>query len=792
MKKIAESIIKLRWVIIVITIIITITFGVFIPHLKVNPDVMTYLPDDDEVANLFDAVGNKYGGNQAIALGIEFNDVFTYENLTTIKDITDNLHQIPGIASIISLTNIIDIKEEDSVLVVSPLIDEYDIPEEESELKALKDYTLAKEMYNGFIVSNDASMTMIALKLSQDITVPIDTTKPYSEFIEEMESRYPKPIFELKKHNDSLIIHLEKMTLADVIRNDLQKAYPDVVFYFGGMPFVMMDIGKIIMQDIFFLGPIAVLFILIALFFGFRNWRGLVLPIVTVIIAIIWTLGLMTYLGYEITMISNVTPIILLAVGSAYTIHVINRIINEEKSEIGTHKDKLIKALAYIIIPVFFAAITTMIGFLSFIYGSYLTMIRDFGIFTAIGVIFSLILSLTFAPAIISLFPPAKIKLKPNKSKKYHFITFLLNVFNKVSFTKTYYVIVFWVALIVIMLFGSSLVERKVDLLDYFQEDHESRVSENVLREKFGGTIPLYINIEGNVQSPEVLKAMDEIEEFLSTKETVAHSQSVAGLIKEMNDMMGEGKLIPDEEDKIFNLWFLIDGQEVLDQLVTYDLSSGLIQAILSTSDSKYLSALVDELDEFLKRYDDNEEFKVMQTGFPSIYKRLDESLISSQVQSLLIAIILVFIFVALLLKSPLNGLLATIPITATLAVLFGFLGYANIPLDVATVLVASVSIGIGIDYAIHMITHFNYEMKILSNPEQALINTFKISGKSIVLNVLSVTVGFLVLLFSELVPLQRFGAAVAITMISSGLATLTLLPSTIIIIEKIKHKLKK
>jgi hypothetical protein len=155
----------------------------------------------------------------------------------------------------------------------------------------------------------------------------------------------------------------------------------------------------------------------------------------------------------------------------------------------------------------------------------------------------------------------------------------------------------------------------------------------------------------------------------------------------------------------------------------------------------------------------------------------MDESLLSSQMQSLLYAIGLVVVVISILLKSIKKGLIATVPILVTLVILFGFMGFTGIPLDIATVLVGSISIGIGIDYSIHMIVHVNHELRNSLPMGEAIAHSVRISGRSITLNVLSVTAGFLVLMLSNLMPLQRFGLLVAVTMIASGLAALTLLP---------------
>ncbi|HOI02226.1 MAG TPA: MMPL family transporter, partial [Candidatus Cloacimonas acidaminovorans] len=184
-----------------------------------------------------------------------------------------------------------------------------------------------------------------------------------------------------------------------------------------------------------------------------------------------------------------------------------------------------------------------------------------------------------------------------------------------------------------------------------------------------------------------------------------------------------------------------------------------------------------------------NENCKIELTGMPSVYVRLNDSLIKSQFSSLLIALVLVVLIVGMIFRSISKGIYATIPIIATILVLFGFMGFTGIPLDIATVLVGSIALGIGIDYSIHFISGFNSHLKENGDAEKAIEKTLLSSGKAIIINVTSVAAGFLVLLFSQLVPLQNFGLLVAISMFGSGLGSLTLLP-VILILANRKRKI--
>ncbi len=776
MKKIAELVVNNRVGILVITTVLTVFFAIQIPKLKIDPDVINYLPKDDKVVRIFDSIGDSYQGNTIAVIGYKTENIFSEQSLTEIKAITDTLRYFRGVSSVNSLINVIDIREVDSVLQVLPLIDEYDIPKSQKALDSLKRYVLSKEIYRGLLVSEDASSTVITVRIQPDFSFKPDSTIAKDSVEAEYKKTYHEPIYELtfNKMTDTVKVSVNKTAVANAIRDKLAElSFKDKLFY-GGMPYMISDIGKIIGHDIVVLGILALLIILVVLYVSFKSWRGVLMPVMAVGIAIVWELGLMALLNIKITMITNAIPVVLLATGSAYTIHVINRIIEVMYSDQTNLREVMIKALAYITIPVFFAALTTMIGFVSFIFGSYLIMIAQFGVFTALGVLFSFLISVTFVPAFLSYFPFKNIQLRAEKRTKTPLSKFLSKVFNY-TFAHKKTILITWLLLLVLFAIGIGKIERRVDLMDYFKEDYPSKKTEKFLRETFGGTNYLYINFKADIQKLDNLQLMDTIQQFVKTIPSVTHTLSVVDILKEMNQVMGEGKRLPNTQEKVYNLWFLMEGQDIMSQMVANNNAEGLIQATINTSDSKVMSDMVEMLENHFINYA-NSGVTFYQSGFPSIYKRLDESLINSQLYSLLIAIILVYVIVSFLLRSFRNGLLALVPITATVITLFGTMGWLHIPLDVATVLVASVTMGIGIDYAIHLINHMTYELKLGNSYVESIQKAVTISGRAIIINVLSVTLGFVVMLFSDLVPLQRFGLLIAVTMITSGLSTLTLL----------------
>jgi hypothetical protein len=488
-----------------------------------------------------------------------------------------------------------------------------------------------------------------------------------------------------------------------------------------------------------------------------------------------------------LTIISNVIPVVLLAVGSAYAIHVINS-INENKLE--NRKHALIKALSFIIVPVILAAATTAIGFISFVFGAYLTMIKDFGIFTAIGTLIAVVLSIFLVPSLISAFSLNSKRIDKEKpARKTILSNVILHPLVTLLFKHPKYSLVAWAIFLLVSSVGIFQIKTSVNMSEYFKKDNPTRVSEDIMQQKFGGSQPVFIVFEGDMQSPEVLKLMISTEKFMKTDPNITVTQSVAGLIEQMNDAMGEGKRIPNEKAKVEQLWFLLDGQDIMPQLVSDELDKGIIQSKFASVESREMEVFTVKMNQFITE-NSTENCKISLTGMPSVYVKLNQSLIKSQYNSLIIAVLMVLLIIGLILRSGSKGVFATIPIISTIIILFGFMGFAGISLDIATVLVASIALGIGIDYSIHVITSFNNYLQESGDAEQSIEKTIMTSGKAIIINVTAVAAGFLVLLFSQMVPLQNFGLLVAISMFGSGFGALTLLP-VILILANRKRKLK-
>ncbi|NLA23847.1 MAG: RND family transporter [Bacteroidales bacterium] len=733
----------MKWIIVASVLALTIFFGYQTQFLTINSDILSSLPDDDPIASLYKEIGTQFGGNDMGMIVLESDNVFKTEILQHIKQITDSLRYTDGVSTVTSLTNILDIKSSEWGIEIGKLVDEYNLPNKQSQLDSLKNYVFSKEMYKGAIVSEDGTATVVMFTLLPDA---------------------------------------DKQSVAKEIKSKVENLNLPETLYFGGLPMMMNDISDLILADIVWLLPIVFVIIALILLLSFKSFRGVLLPLLTAGIAVIWTIGIMVVTGYELTIISNIIPVVLLALGSAYTIHVLNS-INQSKEK--DRKQALIKALTYIIVPVILAAVTTAIGFVSFVFGAYLTMIKDFGIFTAVGTLIALLLSIFFVPALISAFSMYRKKVETDQPEKENILTHkILQPLVTLLFKHPKYLLTAWGILLLLSIGGMFFIKTSVNMADYFKKDNPTRVSEDVMQKKFGGSLPVFVVFEGDMQSPEVLKMMIKTEHFMKEDPNIDMTQSVADLVEQMNDAMGEGKMIPDDKAKIEQLWFLLDGQDVMTQLVSEDLDKGIIQSRFASVDSKNIDEFTSKMNKFIQE-NNSENIKIELTGMPSVYVKLNDSLIQSQFSSLILALVMVLLIVGLMLRSISKGVYATIPIIATIMILFGFMGITGIPLDIATVLVGSIALGIGIDYSIHIITGFNFHLKETGDAEKAIEKTILSSGKAVIINVISVAAGFLILIFSQIVPLQNFGILVAISMFGSGIGALTLLPIILILANR-------
>ena len=741
MEKLSDLIIKSKWVVLTLVLALTAFFGFQLTRLQVDSNIVDALPKNDSIVQVFKEVGERFGSNEIGLIIVEADNVFMPEALAHIQQITDTLYGIEGVAGVTSITNMTRFKAEDDNFEVDDLITEW--PENEAEANAIKAEVVQNDMVVGTLVSADGTAAIVLFNFQSGSDV--------------------------KSVSALVMQRIKGLNLPEPI-------------YFAGSTFLTSYVADIIGSDMLRLIPIAFVLIAFILFLSFRSARGVILPLLTAGLAILWAIGTFVALGFKLSMVSNNVPIIVLAVGSAYAIHVVNSI--NQSTEDSTKK-AVTESLKLIMLPVILTALTTMVGFLSFVLGAYLTMIRDFGILAALGTFYSAFLALVFIPALLALVSgkterQPEVDIRERKPVMYRY--FLRPIYSLIT-THPKRVVLVWVLLIVVGAIGIFQIKRSVSVADYFKKNHPAHVADRIMEAKFGGSKPLFVVFKGDVQSPELLNGMRDFSSYLKASPYVTNTQSIADVVAKLNRALGGETDIPEDKSYVQQLWFLL-GQQDLHQLITEDLDQALLIGKFNNEGQANIGVFKEYVNTYLREHK-SADYTIEVTGMPYVNAQLDRSLVQSQLTSLVIAIILVIALVSLIFKSALEGLYAGVPIIATIAVLYGVMGLTGIPLNVVTVLVASVAMGIGIDYAIHYISHFNDALHRGFELNNAVEEAIMVSGKAILINFISVSAGFLILVFSDLMPMVYFGALIALSMLGSSMGALTLLPAILILGKK-------
>ena len=924
MRKWAKLVTRNPVLVLVTVSLITVFFLLQFKHLRFENRFTSWFPKEDPVLRIFLETGEKFGTNELVMVAIKAKkgETFRPQILKRIKALTEALSEKPEIFLVTSIANAPDIRKIEDGIEIRDLLDE--IPEDERELSRLKEYILSKENFVNNVISADGKWLAMAIYLRTE-----ENSDPIKAF-------------------------------AEVIKPTVEKYLGDVAeIYYSGDPSDAYYANQFSTDDLKLLTPLVILLIILVLFFSFKSWQGVVHPLLVVILATIWTFGTMGLFKKPMDLLTPILPVLLIALGSAYGIHVLNKILHEENVSEATSK---------IFVPVLMAGLTTIVGFLSFGTAK-LSLIVNLGLFSALGIFYAMLISLSVIPALMVVFHH-----HPQLQQEKYGYSSLLRPLSRAVFSSRWMVAG---AFLIIFLFFSlwiPRIHREVNFTEYYPQDSIPRKSLQIIKEHFGGAYPVTLYFRAKrIKSPEVLKAMRMVENYLYSLEETSLPFSVSDFIEELNYQLNGRYHIPPSSGEVSNLWFFMEGRKELSQIITpdgkealvfaklpeastslmrrtyfrlrrflektgkfeaYDLKklspaqrerareaeeewiekemgwlgekygfkikkgalAGIHRLIPRFSDPEVVGCFREELEAYVlspdfefeiprprgeklvkeiihlveKGFSQEKVFnalkeeipssqwdaetgedvasalsyrlrecqsrvfvkrawaklglenrnkyfgkkamgllweiaddlvvlpegslpfpgerinlKISQSGFPAAMTRLDHFLYISQLQSLGIALILTFILMVALRKSLAVGAISTTPIIFTLGVIYGFLGLSGIPLTYATMMIAGVSIGVGIDYAIHFIHGFYQEIEEGLSTREAIEKTYVEKGRAILSNSIAVILGFGVLLFSRLKPLHQFGGTMMGSMFLAALAALSFLPALLLILKE-------
>jgi uncharacterized protein len=824
-----------------------------------------FIPQNHKITIIDKEIEKEFGAMDSIIMGVKvnFGSVLEPEVLTVIDNITKALEGSDNIKTVMSITNMDYIIGTEEGMEVIPILDDLSPGSIKEFKKRLVDW---KDVYEGTFLSKDLGLSAIIIQ-------------PVSGASDEVNKEIYELILELTEEYKSA----------------------NLFFPIAGLPLIKEEISRSIMSDLTWLIPVAALLILGILYLSFKRLEGVLFPMIGLAVAAVWVMGLIGFLGVTFTMATLLVPVLLLVVGSAYGIHVMSHFYEDIDHQSGFLDYKAVsiiinKSLKTILVPIMLAGLTTAGGFISLV-SSPLGPFRTFGVLSAVGVVFSQLVSLVLIPILLRLRYGNGID-----TEKYHLVE------NKAERTKTKPAFIIlekivlkrkWIVLFIsIILFAVTIalipkITVGTDTVKFFTEDSRVVKDITIFNEELSGSNYLSIMISspeaGDILNPEFLSNLEKFESYIvKTSNNVKNVQTIVPSIKRINKLMNQDTVpyalsemdetisfdffsddgifgedswsedseinnsidnletenIEDQEPRLsyseiaamlqesYLLSGDISGEEFLSSFLSLQNFQGEAFNEIPIDPEKYGFSNPEELRNLMAQYlvlysgnldmiinDSLEPDKTLITiqladisqknqdllmtniesfwnyhllddwnydigGGATLQHVLSNLVTRSQYISLIAALLVVWIIVTAMFRSPLAGLIGLIPVFFALAGIFLFMILFHFNLDIITSLLASLAIGIGVDYSIHIMNA--YKRNIDKGDTGCLNAVYRTTGKAVFINAVSVAVGFLSLMISQFVPIRQMGILFAVSMIFACLASLIVLP---IILNKLKPK---
>ncbi len=758
-QKIAHKPIILLLVIIGIT---ALFIGAIASNASLETDLNEYMPASHPAFAFSDHAEELFNIEDSILIAIEHpSSLFNEGTLEKIKNITLELPQIfPEIeeGGVTSLYTADNITGSDWGLEVDSFYAD-GVPSSAAELEEFRQKVLSNEMVYGRNVSQDMTSTLIIAEIDPD--------------------------------SDSTDLQKRLIAYAKT------KEGPETL-YVAGRPIVEGALAELGPADMVRMFPLVMIVMIIMLLLLLRSVRDTIINMIIVLLGTVVAFGTMALFKVPVYAVDTMIPVMLIAIGVAYGIHMHNAIHQAVQANPKIEKQILVHlVLKSMIRPVSMAALTTAIGF-SALMTSQVLPVRYFGLFSSIGVMTEMVLALILFPASIYLLGIPKRWTKTPKtpiSQEEKSLRLGQGKWGRFVMSRSKIIVFTAIFVTAFGVFGTLKVWIDTSFLANFEKDSAIVATDNFVNTRFGGTSSLNVILtaqdEGTFKEPAVLKAMDELQSAVLEHELVGAGFSLTDFIRRMNKVMHEEDAayaaIPDERELVAQYLLLYEfsgDPETLEKVIDYEYTTANITFQLKSDSSAVMSEIIGLADTYVDRFEEL-GIKVQYAG--SGYKAyvFSQLLLEGQIISLVLSFGIVALLLTLLFKNIWVGLAGTIPIAITALVNFGVMGVLNIPLSSATALISSIAVGIGVDYAIHLIEHYRNRRLTGFPIRESVFETIKHTGRAITYNALAVMGGFAVLMLSVFPPNRQVGALIVLNMATSAIGTLSILLVVIIALDK-------
>jgi len=771
MRRVSTLILSWPRLVLVVLLVVTCFLGFHARQLQIDSSVENLLASDDPKKAYYDEIRTLFGSDDLTVIGLLTDNIYTPATLEKIGRITAQVEKIDGVQNVFSLTNAPDLIAN----VVEPPLLVPQSPIDPAVLAAIRSKVEDNPIYLNLVsVSRDAKGTAILI-FFKPLTDAEFADKKIEERLEEILAR--------ERGNDEL--------------------------YLTGMQNLKLNSVKLMHEDLRTFTPLSVLVIMGVLGVCFRTFRGVLLPLLSVLCGVIWTLGIMALSEAPITIGTLVLPSLLIVIGSTYSIYVIAQ-YEEEVEKGGSPTDIVERALARVSLPVIVAAFTTIVGFVTLLVNR-ISTIRALGLYAAVGFTCVTIIVLTLIPAVLVRLPLPRRKTQASERR----LTALLRRVGQFNRDYQKAIIIGAGLLVLPCLWGITYIRADSNLLQFFHQDDPVRRANEIISEKIGGAQPFNIVVNSGIRdgakSWDLLRRIKGLQRYLATLPGIDHTLSLVDFCEYFDkaiqsDVPMEGvdnteSNVPPAEPQaktgvlLASLWEDPTQMEAPAQLrpvmelvnmmpktyssivVSPDFSTANIQVRTRLTSSSDIIRTAEAVRAYAKEHFPP-EVSVRPTGSLILLNEATEDIVWGQIESLGLALVVIFIVLSMMFLSVKVGVLSLIPNLLAILIFFGAMGWTGVSLNLGTSIIASIAIGIAVEDAIRYLARLSAEIRETHDQERAIFQTITTVGKPIIYASAALGLGFLTLLFSNFVPIQKFGLLTTITIAAAFVNDLVLLPA--------------
>lgn len=728
-------------------------------HIHLDSSVESLLPKNDPEKAYYDEIRQQFGSDEIGVIGVIADNIYTPAVLQKIQRLTEAIRQIPEVKNVISLTNAPDIitsvARESARLVP-------DLNASHAALEDLKRKLTEQPVYLKNLVSADGRAAAINI---------------FFENIGDDE-------FFRRGIDDHIQALIEK-----------EKETGPEKLYYTGLPHFKVHSTQSMWADLTLFIPLTLMLTIVVLFLSFRSLRGVLLPTITVVVSLIWTLGIMTLAGSSLSLGNMALPPLVIVLGTAYSLHVVAEYYELAHSDLVS-SEVVRETLQATTAPLFIAALSTVIGFLSLAVNS-IVSIRELGLYASVGISLAFLLSIILVPALLVLLPLPATRAEAFSPR----ISAALRTLAKLSSHHRRVVITTGILIALLSVWQGSTIEVGSDFQSFFRETDPIRQATDAINKALVGSMTFYVVVEGSEK--DIVKKWDSlwriknlqlyIDSLAGVEKTISfvdYCELIDRGIQEIPLEPLEGEVVeaPPPEVKtsfwakpiqlqgVMRLVFL-NAASVTSVVNHPNYTRTTILVRTSLSRSSDIADLVAQIETFADSHFPP-ELRVHPTGNLILLTRTAGNIVSGQIWSLALTTSIIFVLMAAMFLSARIGLIAMVPNVFPLFVFFGLMGVTGTELNFGTNIIASIALGVAVDDTIHLMMRLSSAIRTTSDQEHALLETLSTVGKPALYASLVLCLGFLTLCFSTFVPIREFGFLSAATIIFGLVGEITLLPA--------------